>query len=329
MGVGASDFTRRRKRIGRQCVSSRMISHASIGKLLLLLVVSQLAAQEPYTLKVHTQEVALSFHVEDGSGRAVSDLVQDDVRVRDNGKAPAKITRFVHNEDLPVRVAIVFDESASMAGVISPRRVALALASTVIQSKRDQAMVVRFDFETQVQQDWTSDEALLIRRAAKVTDKNGTRLGGTAIWDTLYRVCRDHVPAQAPGAEVSANAILLFTDGVDNWSHALPQDVVDMCSQRQTPIYPFVIDDKAHMDKGQQALRQMAERTGGSVFYEQGSGASMSEAIGQINKELRDRYTLVYRPASMKLDGKFHSVKVDTPQKATRVMVRDGYFAAP
>lgn len=304
---------------------------AGVGCLLLqpLFAARETVAQEPYTLKVHTQEVALSFHAEDAQGRSVSGLIADDLRIRDNGKLPEKITRFVHNKDLPLRVAIVFDESASMAGAISPRRVAQALASTVIQSTRDQAMVVRFDFETQVQQDWTSDEALLIRGAARVTDKNGTRLGGTAIWDTLYRVCRDHVPAQTPGAEVSANAILLFTDGVDNWSHALPQDVVDMCAQRQTPIYPFVIDDKAHMDKGQQMLRQMAERTGGSVFYEQVSGGSVTESILQINKELRDRYTVVYRPKTMKLDGSFHSVKLDTPSKPVRVMVRDGYFAEP
>jgi Ca-activated chloride channel family protein len=309
----------------------RRLWMAGVGCLLLqpLFTARGTGAQEPYVLKVHTQEVALSFHVEDGDGRVVSDLAQSDLRVKDNGKPPEKITRFVHNKDLPLRVAIVFDESASMAGAISPRRVAQQLASTVIQSVRDQAMVVRFDFETQIQQDWTSDEALLIRGAAKVTDKNGTRLGGTAIWDTLYRICRDHVPAQTPGAEVSANAILLFTDGIDNWSHALPQDVVDMCAQRQTPIYPFVIDDKAHMDKGQQALRQMAERTGGSVFYEQASGASVAESILQINKELRDRYTLVYRPQTMKLDGSFHSVKVDTPYKPLRVMVRDGYFAEP
>lgn len=286
-------------------------------------------AQTPYVLHLHTQEVALNFHAEDASGRSIPNLTLADLRLRDNGKPPDKVTLFTHNQNLPLRVAIVFDESASMQNVLLPRLVARQLASTVIQSATDQAMVVRFDFETQIQQDWTSDPATLIRAAAHVTDKNGTRLGGTAIWDTLYRVCRDHIPAQTPGAEVSANAILLFTDGDDNWSHARPQDVIDICAERETPIYPFVVDDKAHLNAGQKALRQLAERTGGRVFYDQAVTANVAGAIAQINRELRDRYTLVYRPHALKLDGSFHTLKLDTPTLPTQISVRSGYFAEP
>ena len=294
-----------------------------------LLFVFTALAQTPYVLHLDTNEVALSFHAEDASGRTLSGLTVADLRLRDNGKPPAKITHFAHNQNLPLRVAIVFDESASMQDVLLPRLIARQLASTVIQSPADQAMVVRFDFETQIQQDWTSDPATLINAAAHVTDKNGTRLGGTAIWDTLYRVCRDHIPAQAPGAEVSANAILLFTDGVDNWSHARPQDVIDICAARQTPIYPFLLDDKAHFDAGQSALRQLADRTGGRVFYAQAATHSVADSILQINRDLRDRYTLVYRPQTLKLDGSFHTVKLDTPGQRTQISVRSGYFAEP
>jgi len=287
-----------------------------------------LIAQDSYKLTIKTQEVALIFHAEDAGGRSVDNLTANDMSVRDNGKPAEKITQFVHHTNLPVRAAIVFDMSVSMQNAISPRRMAQQLASTVLQSSSDQAMIVRFDFETQIQQDWTSDKQQLMATAAHVTDKNGSRLGGTALWDTLYRVCRDHIPAQVPGNEVSANAILLFTDGDDNVSHALPQDVIDECSEREAPIYPFVIDDRAHFNDGQKALRQLAERTGGRVFYDQGAACGVEESIQQINKELRDRYTLVYRPHPMKLDGSFHSVKLECPYRAVHLSVRDGYFAA-
>ncbi len=302
---------------------------ATLPAILTMLCFLSLAAQQPYVLKLNTEEVALSFHAEDASGRTLSDLTAADLRLRDNGKPPARITRFTHNQNLPLRVAIVFDESASMQDVLLPRLIARQLASTVIQSAADQAMVVRFDFETQIQQDWTSNAATLLNAAAHVTDRNGTRLGGTAIWDTLYRVCRDHIPVQAPGAEVSANAILLFTDGVDNWSHARPQDVIDICAARQTPIYPFLLDDKAHFDAGQTALRQLADRTGGRVFYAQAATHSVADSILQINRDLRDRYTLVYRPQTLKLDGSFHTVHLDTPGQRTQISVRSGYFAEP
>ncbi|QMV18320.1 VWA domain-containing protein [Granulicella sp. 5B5] len=304
-------------------------SHLARCLVALSIPATLLVAQQPYVLKLNTQEVALNFHAEDASGRTIPNLALADLRLRDNGKPPDKITLFTHSQNLPLRVAIVFDESASMAGYLSPRRVAQQLAATAIQSDKDQAMVVRFDFETQIQQPWTSDPAILIHAAAHVTDKNGTRLGGTAIWDTLYRVCRDHIPAQTPGAEVSANAILLFTDGDDNWSHARPQDVIDICTQRETPIYPFMLFGKEHFDKGQGLLRQLAEHTGGKVFYQQIGHTTMADSILQINQDLRDRYTLVYRPHALKLNSSFHTIKLDTPAKATQINVRDGYFAEP
>jgi Ca-activated chloride channel family protein len=286
-------------------------------------------AQEPFTLKVHTDEVALSFHAEDEKGQPVTDLIQSDIRLLDNGHAPSRVTLFVHHKELPVHLAIVFDMSPSMQDVISPRRIARQVAESALNAPGDQAMVIRFDFETQVQQDWTSDASLLVNAAAHVTDKNGTRLGGTAIWDSLYRTCHDHVVNQVPGAETAANAIVLFTDGVDNWSHARIEDAVEECQQKQTPIYPFVLDDKSRMNTGQKALRLIAEQTGGRVFYQQDLGANVTTSILQMGNDLRDRYTLVYRPAKMNLDGRFHSIKLDAPKRTAFFTVRSGYTAAP
>jgi Ca-activated chloride channel family protein len=286
-------------------------------------------AQEPFTLKVHTDEVALSFHAEDQTGRPVSDLIQSDIRLLDNGHAPARVTLFVHHKQLPLHMAILFDMSPSMQSAVSPRRIARAVAETALHSPGDEAMIVRFDFDTQVQQDWTSDRSLLANAAVHVTDKNGTRMGGTAIWDALYRVCRDHVAAQVPGEEDAANAIILFTDGIDNWSHARIEDVVEECQLKQTPIYPFVVDDKSRMSAGQKALRLLAEQTGGRVFYQQDLGANVTTSILQMDKDLRDRYTMVYRPEKMNLDGRFHSIKLDAPRRTAFFTVRSGYTAQP
>jgi VWFA-related protein len=288
-----------------------------------------LAAQEPFQLQVYSHEVALNFHVVDEQGRSITDIAQSDLRLLDNGHPASRITLFVHHDHLPLRLAILFDESESMEGAIAPRRAAQLVAETAIHDARDQAMVLRFDFETQVQQDWTGDPHLLMQAAAHVTDLNGSRMGGTAIWDSLYRACRDHMPAQPATDATWANAILLFTDGVDNRSHALPQDVVDECQQRQTPIYAFVPDEKSRMNAGQKALRSIAELTGGGVFYQQGSAANFTAAILHIDEELRDQYTLVYRPAKLKRDHSFHSIQLECPRRTAFISVRSGYYATP
>jgi VWFA-related protein len=295
----------------------------------LYVLVASPRSQEPYVLKVHTNEVALSFHAVDEKGRTVSDLGVTDLSLRDNGHHPARITLFVHHDHLPLRLAILFDESESMQGVFAPRQVANLIAQTAIHDARDQALVIRFDFDMQLQQDWTSDPHLLIGAAAHVTDKNGTRMGGTAIWDTLYRTCRDHIPVQTPGSETTANAIILFTDGIDNQSHARLQDVVDECQEREAVIYPFISGDRAHFDAGQKQLRSLAELTGGHVFYQQNNSSSFATSVLGIDQDMRDRYTLIYRPTKLKRDGSFHVIKLDSPRRTTFFTVRTGYIAEP
>jgi VWFA-related protein len=285
--------------------------------------------QQPYVLKVHTDEVALSFHAIDEKDRAITDLLVTDLSLRDNGHPPARITLFVHHDHLPLRLAILFDESNSMQNVYAPRKVANLVAQNAIHDTRDQALIMRFDFAAQIQQDWTNDPHLLIAAAAHVTDKNGSRLGGTAIWDSIYRACRDHIPAQTPGSETTANAIILFTDGIDNQSHARPQDVVDICQERETAIYPFLTDDRARFDAGQKLLRSLAEQTGGRVFYAQNNSTNFATSVLNIDQDLRDRYTLIYRPAKLKRDGSFHTIKLDAPHRTAFFTVRTGYNAEP
>ncbi len=122
---------------------------------------------------------------------------------------------------------------------------------------------------------------------------------------------------------------MIFTDGIDNRSHALLQDAVEECQRRQTAIYAFVIDGRSHFDSGQKELRSLTEMTGGRVFYQEDIGANVTESILQINEELRDRYTVAYQPKKVKLDGKLHTVKLEAPHRTAFFKVRNGYFAVP
>jgi VWFA-related protein len=283
-------------------------------------------AQQPYVLKTGTNEVALTFRAEDGAGRAVDDLQLSDLKLLDNEHAPQRVTLFVHHRQLPVHIAVVLDISPSMGGGQNPHELAKRLAETAIHDARDQALVMFFDFEPLLVQDWTSDPKLLEAAAAKAGGESRSRLGGTAIWDSLYRICRDHVPAQTAGDETFSSAIVLFTDGIDNRSHALPEDVVKECQVKQTAIYPFFETGKERFDSGQKGLRSMAEMTGGRVFYEQ-SGANLRSSILQLDDDLLDRYTLVYRPVNPQPDGKFHTIKLSAPQRAAAFLLRSGYYA--
>jgi VWFA-related protein len=301
---------------------------ARLPGLALLVATGAAIAQQPYTLKTHTTEVALTFRAEDEQGRTLTDLAQSDIKLRDNGHTPDKITLFSHHEHLPLHLALLFDISPSMQSLVPPREVANRVAKTAIHDARDQAEVILFDFDTLVEQPWTSEPTLLIAAAAKATAEGRSRLGGTALWDSLYKTCRDNIPAQTPGEETFSSAIILFTDGADNRSHAILQDAVDECQRKQTAIYAFLPDDRTRFDVGQKSLRSLADLTGGRVFYQQLTAANITPSILRLNTDLRDRYTLVYRPADRRRDGRFHTVTIDAPKRTAFFLTRSGYYAS-
>ena len=90
---------------------------------------------------------------------------------------------------------------------------------------------------------------------------------GTAIYDSVYIAVRDQIAKKPEQTTRTANVILLFSDGVDNASHARLQDVMDICQQTNSRIYVFTVESKSHFGEGQKNLRDLVAGTGGRVFY--------------------------------------------------------------
>jgi Ca-activated chloride channel family protein len=66
------------------------------------------------TLKLGVNEVNLIFTVTDKKGHYIPNLKQSDFALLDDQKAPAKITSFRQQINLPLRVGIVIDASTSI-----------------------------------------------------------------------------------------------------------------------------------------------------------------------------------------------------------------------
>lgn len=287
--------------------------------------------QDNYRLKVHTDEVSLFFHATDADGHVISDLKEDDLDILDNGRPIARITEFKHYERLPLRVAIVFDTTPSMGSIVLPSDLANIIAKTAIHDSHDQALVAFFDFEPVLQQNWTNDASLLVEAASRAYSATQSRFGGSAIWDSLYRVCRDYIPEQEPGHESFASAMIVLTDGNDNRSHALPQDVVDKCQSRGTAIYTFFAQRQSRSwrtSKEVRAFTQLLELTGGRAFSVQ-EESQLAPSIREIENDLRDHYTVLYRPDTLKRDGRFHPVEIKAKDRNIIFSARKGYYAHP
>src|SRR5260370_30006536 len=95
-----------------------------------------------FTIRSDVRLVLLDVSVRDAAGGFVSGLSKDNFKVYEDGK-PQEITQFA-NQDIPVTVGIVVDESGSMR----PKRdsvITAALAFIESSNTQDEVFVINFN----------------------------------------------------------------------------------------------------------------------------------------------------------------------------------------
>jgi VWFA-related protein len=73
-------------------------------------------------------------------------------------------------------------------------------------------------------------------------------------------------------------------------------------------------------------LQQLATGTGGLLMKNRND---LLAGLSQVDKDLREEYTLVYRPANANYDGAFRHIRVEVANQRYHVRYRLGYWAIP
>jgi VWFA-related protein len=300
------------------------------GLLLVVLQVGALGAQsseKQYSFQVQVNEVTLPFRAKDSAGHPLQSLQLSDLLLRDNGKEPKKILSFTQLSDRPIRVGLLLDVSPSIEfnALARSQDIASMFASGFLHPASDQAFVMKFDFDQKFLTGWNNSPTAIETAVSAVGNERSSRLGGTAIFDALYRGVRDQI-AQTDPAGNNSNAIVLFSDGEDNASHARLDDVVSICQRTNTAIYVFSVNPKSRFDAGGNTLRTLAGLTGGRVFYDTDT-AGVEADLRTMADDLRDYYLIVYRPAGLKPNGAFHRIRLESLQRGVEINARAGYNA--
>jgi Ca-activated chloride channel homolog len=282
----------------------------------------------PATFNVSVDEVSLTFHAADQQGLPVTDLKPSDLIIYDNDKVPRKILAFQTLRDAPIRAGILLDTSVSMEGSIAhDRAVSTQYVERLLRPKTDHAFIEYFGYIPRIVQPWTGNQTALARGISEATVGRANPRGGTAIFDTVLSAClyqfgkTDH--------PVTGNFILLFTDGEDNTSHVDLKGVVDVCQRTNTAIYAFYPEPSERSSPGPRNLALLTAQTGGRLFHLDDSEVGIFKDLNTIESELRNQYWLVYRPAELRHDGRFHQiyVGVSSPLDKVTIDVRSGYYA--
>jgi len=286
--------------------------------------------------------VDVLFTVLDRRNKLVPVLERPDFRILDDN-IPQDIRYFSKQSDLPLRIGMLVDTSNSIRDRIKfEQDAADNFLFSVMRRGKDEAFVMTFDDEPQVVQPFTGDTGLLRDKIDR------TRAGGgTAVYDAIYQACVQELshPPRPPGdqPDVVRRVMILISDGEDNLSTHTRAEAIEMAQRTSVVIYTIststqwvTLDDpskertgnrKYHLTEGDKILQALAEETGGRAFYPYHVD-DLDQSFQDIGDELRNQYSIAYNPTNHSLDGRYHKIRIETPDhKGYQVRARRGYFA--
>ncbi len=269
---------------------------------------------------IETDEVNLIFTVTDNKGHFITGLRQENFGLLDDGHPPLSVLQFTQQTNLPLRVGVMLDTSSSIRQRFQFEQDSAVEFFLQVLHRNDRAFIEGFDVQTDVAQDFTNNVDLLNQGIRKLRPG-----GGTALFDALYKTCKDQMLTLRETGSVR-KALILVSDGEDNYSRALESDAIKMCQRAETIVYAISTNISATKGKGDDVLKDIAEATGGKPFY---PVRIEDVAVGfrNIEEELRSQYSLIYRPANFKQDGSFRTIYLHAIDRRYQVRARKGYFA--
>ena len=274
---------------------------------------------DQYVFHADVEEVILYATVIDPRNKLITSLDQGAFSVFEDSQ-PQKITSF-RREDIPVSLGILIDNSGSMRG---KRNAVNQAALNLVRSSnpRDEVFIVNFNDEPYLDQDFTSNVSLLKEGLEHIEAR-----GGTAMYDAVV-ASSEHL---AKGAKLDKKVLLVVTDGEDNASRDSLEEAVHRVQGDAGPtIYTIgLLGDDRNAKRARRALERLALETGGVAYFPKDL-SEVDDISKSVAHDIRNQYTIGYKPSRPQSQGGFRSVKVEARGEGRtklQVRTRSGYFA--
>lgn len=274
------------------------------------------AQDEQPRFRASVEVVTISAIVRDKQGRFVPALTKDDFTVLDNGqKRP--IVEFQPDENGPISVALLVDGSGSMRHFSSVCRRVGEVLLTQLNDHSDDVALMSFDSRLVRLRDFTNDFHEFRRGLNEVEN-----WGASSIYDAIAGaadVVHKHTRKR--------RAVVVVTDGHDNWSTLSPAEVGWIASTIDVPVFVLGVTPQGGGAAGAQeaggGLGEIARATGGEYFSAD-TDTRQARALGRIVEELRHQYLLAIEPARSK---SLRTLEIQTRKSSLKVRAREWYAA--
>ena len=266
------------------------------------------------------ENVLLDVSVRDKRGQWVSGLTKENFQIVENGEAQS-IDWFT-NEDIPVTLGIVIDNSASMRPK-RPEAITAALAFARTSNPHDEIFVVSFNERVRLALPEGlrfTDDPVKLRDALILLEPSGR----TALYDAIQKAL-----AHAQNGTHGRKALLVISDGGDNASAIDWKQMEQVALESKATIFTIGVFNSDDRDKNPGVLKQLARITGGEAYMPD-ELKELSGICKIVANDIRNRYVLSYTPDHKKPVGRERKIQV-TAQSTDRgkmsVTTRTRYLA--
>ena len=263
-----------------------------------------------YVESVDVDVVQIAVVVTDDRGRFVPGLTQSDFQVSEDG-VPQKISSF-SGERTPLELVTAIDVSSSVTQALPDMKTAATRFLGGLEAA-DQATVVGFNESIYTLARRSTDQTIRERAIGRLR-----AWGGTALYDAIVHAI--DVLARQTGRR----AIVLFTDGEDQNSHAPMGTAIARVEASDAMIYVVGQGRAVHSKDLQKLLQRIATTSGGRAFFSN-TPRKLDEAFGEILDDLHHQYLMSYPAPDDQRDGKWHSISVKAGGGKYKVRARSGY----
>jgi VWFA-related protein len=267
--------------------------------------------------------VSLNVTVTDAAGHYVTDVEQAEFSVFEDG-VRQDVTFFTRRQQ-PIALSLLLDSSASMEEKLPTLQTA-AVNFVKRLKAGDIAEVIDFDSRAEIRQQFTGNQAELIKAIEQTVAG-----GSTSLHNAIYIALKEMKKVKAVNEEeVRRQALIVFSDGEDTSSLVSFDEVLDLAKRSETAIYAIALRGVDSQTKGfreaEFVMRSLAQETGGRAFFP-ARIEDLSGVYQQIADELASQYTLGYTSKNQRRDGAFRNLIVRVARASITPRTKRGYFA--
>jgi Ca-activated chloride channel homolog len=262
-----------------------------------------------FTEKVDVDVVQVTVTVSDSHGRFVRGLSQSIFHVAEDGR-PQRITHFA-SEDIPLELLVAIDISGSMTPSM-PKLKNVVKEFLAAVPRTNQVTLLGFNDTIFTLTRKTTDPAERVRAVDHLAP-----WGSTALYDVIVR------SVDMLGRQTGRKALIVFTDGEDQGSHATIADVERRLQSSDVTLYMIGQGRGLTLEPLKKVMGRLATPTGGRALFTDNIDA-LHDAFTDLLDELANQYVLGYASANATRDDAWRRITVDVDGHRD-VRARQGY----